>query len=113
VFTAAPMPAVVGTAPLYMVRAWARGSTATIAAAGNVNSVTRNGAGNYNLNFTTAMSDTNYACVWTNANVGGSGGYNTITNGTGITATYAQLVIYPCAGTGGAVDAGWAASIIG
>ena len=113
VFTAAPMPAVVGTAPLYMVRAWARGTSSTIAAAGNVGSVTRNSAGNYSLNFTTAMSDTTYACVWTCATTAGSGGYNAITYSTTLTTSYAQIVMRPSAGTGGNVDVGWAASIIG
>lgn len=37
------------------------GSTAVIKSAYNVSSVTRNAAGDFTLNFTTALSDTNYA----------------------------------------------------
>ena len=112
-FNSAQLVTISGTAPLYMVRAWARGTSSTIAAAGNVGSVTRNSAGNYSLNFTTAMSDTTYACVWTCATTAGSGGYNAITYSTTLTTSYAQIVMRPSAGTGGNVDVGWAASIIG
>ena len=43
--------------------AWARfvGSTATISSSYNVSSITRSSAGNYLVNFTTALADTNYA----------------------------------------------------
>jgi hypothetical protein len=43
--------------------AWARlvGSTATISSSYNVSSITRSSAGNYLVNFATAVSDTNYA----------------------------------------------------
>ena len=114
-FDTAPMPTVVGTAPLYMVRAWCRGSTSTIAAAGNVGSVTRNGAGNYNLNFTVAMPP-NFTCTWTNANAGASGGYYTIAGGVDFsspTQLFVGIRAFPCAGTGGAVDVGWTAVIVG
>ena len=52
-----------GTAPLYAARAWVNfNGTGTIAirASGNVSSITDNGAGDYTVNFTTAMSDANY-----------------------------------------------------
>ena len=55
-----------GTAPLYAARAWVNfNGTGTVAirASGNVSSITDNGAGDYTVNFTTAMSDTNYAAV--------------------------------------------------
>jgi len=55
---------VTGTAPLYACRAWVNfNGTGTVAirASGNVSSITDNGAGNYTINFTTAMSDVNYA----------------------------------------------------
>jgi hypothetical protein len=52
-------------ATAYGCRAWVNfdGSTSpgTIRASGNVSSVTRNGTGDYTVNFTTAMPDTNYA----------------------------------------------------
>jgi hypothetical protein len=54
-----------GDAPIYACRAWVNfnGTTspATIRASGNVSSVTRNGAGDYSVNFATAMPDANYA----------------------------------------------------
>ena len=56
-----------GTAPGYLVRAWVyfsvSGGAANVTASGNVTSLTYNAAGNYTLNFATAMSDTNYAVV--------------------------------------------------
>jgi hypothetical protein len=54
-----------GTAPLYAARAWVNfNGTGTVAirASGNVSSITDNGAGDYTVNFTTAMPDANY-CV--------------------------------------------------
>jgi hypothetical protein len=57
-----------GTAPSYLCRAWVNfnGTTSpgTIRASGNVSSVTKNGAGDYTVNFTTAMPDANYAVTW-------------------------------------------------
>ena len=60
----AQIPTVSGTAPLYMCRAWVNfNGTGTVAirASGNVTSITDNGTGDYTVNFTTAMPDTNYA----------------------------------------------------
>jgi hypothetical protein len=50
-------------ATAYGVRAWVNfnGSTAAIQSSGNVTSITRSSAGNYQVNFTTAMPDANYA----------------------------------------------------
>lgn len=44
-------------------RAWVTftGSTGAVVAGYNVSSITRNGAGDYTFNFTTALADTNYA----------------------------------------------------
>jgi len=50
--------------PAFFARAWVNfNGTGTVAirASGNVSSITDNGAGNYTVNFTTAMPDTNYA----------------------------------------------------
>ena len=62
----AQIPTVSGTAPLYMCRAWVNfngtGSVA-IRASGNVTSITDNGTGDYTVNFTTAMTDANFAVV--------------------------------------------------
>jgi len=70
------------TAVAYGCRAWVNfnGTTAspsTIRASGNVSSVTKNGTGDYTVNFTTAMVDANYSAV--------AGG-----NCTGATITVAQ-----------------------
>jgi hypothetical protein len=48
----------------YSCRAWVNfNGTGTVAirASGNVTSITDNGAGDYTVNFTTAMTDTNYS----------------------------------------------------
>jgi hypothetical protein len=68
-----------GTAPLYAARAWVNFNgtgTVAISASGNVSSITDNGVGDYTVNFTTAMSDINYAVsAWNNNPMGtlGSG----------------------------------------
>lgn len=51
-----------GDAPMYVCRAWSvfTGVSPTILAEGNVSSVTKNGTGDYTVNFVTAMPDTNY-----------------------------------------------------
>ena len=51
-----------GSAPSYSARAWVNfNGTGTVAIRGsaNVSSITDNGTGNYDVNLTTAMSDTN------------------------------------------------------
>lgn len=81
-----------GTAPIYGCRAWVNfdgtrneadtgastnGANVKIRASGNVTSVLKNGAGDYTVNFTTAMPDANY-CVtalqssYTTSNTGGA-----------------------------------------
>lgn len=67
-FGTAPMSTPSGSAPVYGARAWCYfngGTAGTNAplAGGNVTSVTRNATGNYTINFTTAMPDTNYSAV--------------------------------------------------
>jgi hypothetical protein len=57
-----------GSAPIYACRAWVNfngSGTVAIRASGNVSSITDNGAGDYTVNFTTAMPDANYAAVVT------------------------------------------------
>jgi len=60
-----------GDAPIYACRAWVNfdGSTntagfCTIRGSGNVSSITDLGSGSYEVNFTTAMPDGNYAVTW-------------------------------------------------
>ena len=55
-----------GSAPIYGVRGWCRfdgtlAGTNAPTAGGNVTSVTRNGVGDYTINFTTALPSANYA----------------------------------------------------
>ena len=60
----AQIATVSGSAPLYMCRAWVNfNGTGTVAIrdSGNVSSITDNGTGDYTVNFSTAMSDANYA----------------------------------------------------
>jgi hypothetical protein len=57
-----------GTAPSYLCRAWVNfNGTGTVAirASGNVSSITDNGAGDYTVNFTTAMPDADYCALAT------------------------------------------------
>jgi len=55
-----------GSAPSYSARAWVNFNgigTVAIRGSGNVSSITDNGTGDYTVNFTTAMPDTNYCGV--------------------------------------------------
>ena len=55
-----------GSAPVYACRAWVNfdgDGTISVRASGNVSSVSDNGTGDYTVNFSTAMSDTNFSCV--------------------------------------------------
>lgn len=55
-----------GNPKYYAARAWVnfRGTgTVSIRASANVSSITDNGAGNFTVNFTTAMPDANYSVV--------------------------------------------------
>jgi hypothetical protein len=58
-----------GNAPTYACRAWVNfdGTTSpgSIRGSGNVSSVTKNGAGDYTLTFSTAMPDVNYSIAGT------------------------------------------------
>ena len=67
-------------APIYGVRAWMRyrGDTNVLVGSGNVSSVTDHSTGSFSMNFTTAMSDANYAIV-------GAVGYNDTSLNIGIT----------------------------
>jgi hypothetical protein len=62
-----------GSAPAYLCRAWVNfNGTGTVAirASGNVSSITDSGVGLYQVNFTTAMPDANYAIVSTSRDSG-------------------------------------------
>jgi hypothetical protein len=63
-----------GSAPIYSCRAWCNfNGTGTVAirASGNVSSITDNGAGDFTVNFTTAMPDANYCAVFGSNNIAG------------------------------------------
>lgn len=90
-----------GEAPIYACRAWVNfNGTGTVAirASGNVSSITDNGVGNYTVNFTTAMPDSNYVQSvlvepsLTDVSIKGAGSHrqgNKLTTSTTIgTATY-------------------------
>lgn len=67
-----------GTAPNYMCRAWVNFNgtgTPAIRASGNVTSITDNGTGDYTVNFTTAMSDTNYVVTGLSRSSGVASGF--------------------------------------
>lgn len=51
----------IGTAPIFGVRAWAEWDGSTLHAGGNVTSITFHQTGDYTVNFTTAMPNTNFA----------------------------------------------------
>ena len=77
-----------GSAPIYACRAWVNfNGTGTVAirASGNVSSITDNGAGNYTVNFTTAMPDENFVTVMSAMTADGLGGVRF--NGAGATTT--------------------------
>ena len=80
----------------YTCKAWVNfNGTGTVAirASGNVSSITDNGVGDYTVNFTTAMSDTNY-CITANAGANYVGTnrlvYGVLINGTGGDGTVEQ-----------------------
>ena len=69
-------------APIYGIRAWMRyrGDTNALDGSANVSSVTDNATGDFTMNFTTAMSDANYAVI-------GEVGFNDTSINTAITSS--------------------------
>jgi hypothetical protein len=62
--TATKLSSTSGSAPSYSARAWVNfdgTGTVAIRSSGNVSSITDNGTGDYTVNFSTAMSDADYA----------------------------------------------------
>jgi len=62
-----------GAAPIFACRVWANfNGTGVVAimASGNASSITDNGVGDYTVNFTTAMPDTNYSTLCTGTGEG-------------------------------------------
>ncbi|CAB4160719.1 hypothetical protein UFOVP764_12 [uncultured Caudovirales phage] len=88
-----------GAAPLYAARAWVNfNGTGTIAirASGNVTSITDNGVGQYGVNFTTALSDTNYSFVGLarNSDNAGPGTYVSPNSGSGKTTLICDVLVF-------------------
>jgi hypothetical protein len=78
-----------GSAPMFACRAWVNfNGTGTVAirASGNVSSITDNAAGDYTVNFTTAMPDGNYG-IFAEGRGTAAGNRNTIGAVTNITTT--------------------------
>jgi hypothetical protein len=70
-----------GSPKYYGARAWAYwNSGGTVNGSANVSSITVNGTGNYNVNFTTAMPDTNYSGIACTGDSGGRGVNNAKVN---------------------------------
>ena len=94
-----------GSAPIYACRAWVNfNGTGTVAirASGNVSSITDNGAGNYTVNFATAMPDANYAVIGSVNTISGSVGiFTSVINSTDFdkTTTSVRVVSFNQAGT--------------
>ena len=81
-----------GSAPVYACRCWVNfGGTGTVSirASGNVSSITDNGAGDYTVNFTTALPDANYSTQVTVQNTINSD-YGGVSS-SGVTASAARV----------------------
>ena len=99
VINSATFATVSGTAPIYGCRAWCtfNGTTAGTNAptsGGNVSTVTRNSAGSYSINLTTAMSDALYSTQCTTSRSAGSWAYLGAS-----TSSVVNIVTYNSAGT--------------
>jgi hypothetical protein len=89
-----------GAAPIYACRAWVNfNGTGTVAirASGNVSSITDNGTGDYTVNFTTAMPDTNFCAVfsygWDPLNNNAMAGILTISSTSAVSVILANNLI--------------------
>lgn len=91
-----------GSAPSYLCRAWVNfNGTGTVAirASGNVTSITDNGTGNYTVNFTTAMPDTNYSFFGQTRRESAGFGEGALVPGLGDTQTTSALQVRTGYGT--------------
>lgn len=95
-----------GSAPLYACRAWVNfngSGTVAIRASGNVSSITDSGAGDYTVNFTTAMPDANYAVVVTadnNKGAGSSTSFACLESGTPLLTTAVNILVKESSNSG-------------
>ena len=93
-----------GSAPAFAARAWvnfnATTVTPTIRASGNVSSITDVGVGTFEVNFITAMANTNYSVVFSATHFFGVGvGCNAFGNQTQTTTKTYQLQMITSGGT--------------
>jgi len=91
-----------------IAKAWVSfvGSTAAIRGSYNVSSITRSSAGNYTVNFTTAMPDANYSCVASATQTSNGSVYLFInTGGAPTTSSCFVFMTQSGSGTGSQVDA--------
>jgi len=78
----------------------------------NVSSVTKNGTGDYVLNFTNPLSDANYSAVSSSGRNGtGTGGYLSLV-GDRLAPTTTTLQVYTITTSGGVTDASYVAVAI-
>ena len=94
VINSATITTVSGTAPLAMARAWVsfNGASGGIYGSFNVGSITRNAAGNYSVNITSALPNTTYATV---ANAAAAGSANTNVVSTSVYCSAAGTNVAP------------------
>lgn len=94
-----------GSAPMFATRAWCNfnGATGTIRAGGNIASVTRTSMGNYNVVFSVAMPDENYAVVATPSS-GGEARSLSVAGGTKTTTGFTLKAWYGGDNTVGQFD---------
>ena len=95
-------------ATAYGCRAWVNfsGATPTIRSSGNVSSVTRNSSGNYTINFTNAMPDTNYSTAFGGGSNTGSQSYYPMEQHDSPLRTTSAVKIYTLNQSGTPIDAG-------
>jgi len=96
------------TYPAFWCRAWVNfNGTGTVAirGSGNVSSITDNGTGDYTINFTTAMPDTNYAFTGAGTAGGAMNAGNLAYNWDSNTKTTSALRVYTVSTSYSAVDA--------
>jgi hypothetical protein len=99
-----------GSAPIYACRAWVNfnglSGQVGIRASGNVSSVTRNGTGDYTVNFTTAMPDVNFSAVINANNTSPFNGmFASADHGSGGSVSTSTMQFYTCAPDGSIADA--------
>lgn len=87
------------------IKAWVHftGSTATVNKSLNVSSVTRNAAGDYTINFTSALADTNYAVIGSIGDVASNSGIYSVmvTSATSRTTSLVRIVTTNSSGVPG------------